>query len=100
MTDTVTTSSQPSSSDVRELCRKGLELASELQRREDRRLAKTDLYWLLTEMLGRKDAKHPWVKARCEEAQSSPNGHLDLWARGHYKSTIITFALTIQEILN
>ena len=31
--------------------------------------------------------------------QASPNEHLDLWARDHYKSTIITFGLTLQEIL-
>jgi predicted phage terminase large subunit-like protein len=50
-------------------------------------------------MLNRKDAKNPWVKARCEEVQAAPNGYVDLWSRGHYKSTIITFALTIQDIL-
>lgn len=48
----------------------------------------------------RTDLVHPWLLERCKEVQASPNGHLDLWARGHYKSTIITFGLTIQDILS
>jgi predicted phage terminase large subunit-like protein len=54
----------------------------------------------MTVGLNRKDLVHPWLLARCKEVQASPNGHLDLWARAHYKSTIITLGLTIQDILS
>lgn len=76
-----------------------LALLEERQRREDRVRARSDLYWLLTELLGREDMKRPWLRARCEEVQAARDGRLDLWAREHYKSTIITFGLTIMEIL-
>lgn len=64
-----------------------------------RHLARTDLFFLLWFILQRKDAYHPWIYQRCLEVSASPDGHLDLWARGHYKSSIITFAKTIQDIL-
>ena len=64
-----------------------------------RYLARNDLYFLLYDILGRKDVAHPWLFARIKEVQESPNDHIDLWARDHYKSTIITFAKTIQDIL-
>jgi hypothetical protein len=62
-------------------------------------LGRNDLFFLLTVILGRRDANHPWIFDRCREVQRSPDGHLDLWSREHFKSSIITFALTIQDIL-
>lgn len=62
--------------------------------------ARRDLFFLMTEVLDRDDMEREWLFARCREVQASPNGHLDLWAREHYKSTIITLGLTIQDILN
>lgn len=51
-------------------------------------------------MCNRKDLGRQWLLDRCREVQANPNDHLDLWAREHYKSSIITFGMTVQDILN
>lgn len=67
---------------------------------EIRELILNDRFFLLTMVLDVKVAWHPWVLARCREVERDPDEHLDLWSRGHFKSTIITYAGVTQYILN
>src|SRR3990167_6382491 len=72
-------------------------------------LVQADLYYLLVQVCKRIDmlpcrnktgyVDNQFAFERCREVENSPDGHLDLWAREHYKSSIISFGLTIQNIL-
>jgi predicted phage terminase large subunit-like protein len=63
-------------------------------------LGRRDLFFLLTRLLHRRDVNRDWLFERCQDVQQAPNKMLDLWAREHYKSTIITFGKSIQDILD
>lgn len=64
-----------------------------------RELCLTDLFFLIASVCRRKDVDHDWLYARCREVEEKPDEMLDLWSREHYKSTLITFGKTIQDIL-
>jgi phage terminase large subunit-like protein len=72
---------------------------AEAVRQIKRWLARNDLFFMLTVICKRKDISHDWLFDRCREVERNPNGFLDLWAREHYKSTVITFGLSLQDIL-
>jgi predicted phage terminase large subunit-like protein len=74
-------------------------LSSAEQHATVRWLCLNDLYYLLRYVMNRPDAQSQWILDRCREVQNEPDDHLDLWSRGHYKSSIITFAATIQDVL-
>ena len=64
-----------------------------------RYLVLADLFYLLARVCKRVDMLNEFAFARCREVEEAPDGFLDLWAREHFKSSIITFGLTIQDIL-
>ena len=64
-----------------------------------RELCLKDLFYLMVRVCGRVDMLHPWVYERVRDVEAEPDGRVDLWARGHGKSSTITFGKTVQDIL-
>ena len=62
-------------------------------------LCLNDLFFLLTIVCKRQDMNRQWIFDRIREVEKYPNNHLDLWFRAGYKSSIITFGKTMQDIL-
>ena len=54
---------------------------------------------MYSETVGDTIVFHPWIFNRCREVQEDPDFHIDIWAREHFKSTIITLLKTVQDIL-
>jgi hypothetical protein len=75
--------------------RKGEEARDALMRK----FCLEDLYFLCVYVLGWEHMRTDWDFARCWEVYWEPDEHLDLWAREHRKTSIITTGKTIQEIL-
>lgn len=66
-----------------------------------RTLMQTDLWALVYFGLRIEVAHKPFVVAACAEVQDGPDTlTLDIWAREHFKTTILSVARTIQDLLN
>lgn len=72
----------------------------EARTRHLRWFAKNDLFFLGRYILGWFFVDHPWQFERAREIQTDPDGVLDLWSRGHCKTTWKTYTRTIFDILN
>ena len=64
-----------------------------------RAMVLADLFFLIYFVLKITKVNQPFVVARVYEVQDEPHGTLDLWAREHFKSTILTYALIVWEVL-
>lgn len=57
-----------------------------------------DLFFIVYFVMGVKVANHPFVVDMCRTVEDGPQTNtLDLWAREHFKSTILTMARVIQS---
>lgn len=66
-----------------------------------RQLIKDDLFFIVHFVMEIPPANHPFIVDMCRKVEDGPKTNtLDIWAREHFKSTIITVGETIQEIVN
>lgn len=57
----------------------------------------TDLFFIVCFVMQIEKANHPYVVEMCRKVEEGPRTNtLDVWARGHFKSVIITQAETLQ----
>ena len=59
-----------------------------------------DLWFLLAFTLKCTFLNHPFAFNVCRLVQNEPDNTLDLWARGHFKTTVISFGLTIFDLIH
>lgn len=66
-----------------------------------RYLIKTDRFFIVYFVMGISKANHPFVVKVCRMVEEgSDSGTVDIWAREHFKSTLLTIAGTVQRIVN
>jgi len=86
--------------DIAKYLNKNLESGNELEAKKLMYMyGKTDLFFLMYFILNVLPINDPWLVKRVYEVQDNHDRTLDLWAREHFKSTIITYALTIMKII-
>lgn len=65
-----------------------------------RQLILNDLFFIVYFVMEIPPANHPFIVESCKLLEDGPKTNtLDIWAREHFKSTIITIGETIQEIV-
>jgi predicted phage terminase large subunit-like protein len=62
-----------------------------------RNMCLNDLAYLLIRACRRTDMAKPWIYDRIREVEADPYGHLDLWAREHYKDLADTTPILTTE---
>ena len=86
--------------DLNALAEKGDHDANEEAKLILAEMSRADLFFFLYFVLGLTFLNNDFHVPRVYEVQSENNGTVDLWAREHGKSTIITKGLTLWEIIN
>lgn len=62
-----------------------------------RQMTLNDLWFIVYFVMGIPGANHPFVIKMCKEIENGPaTKTLDVWSRGHFKSSVITIAETAQ----